>query len=74
LPDDGEDGDKDRGLLERLGELANDAIAVETLMGWDGEPCRCPACHCLRFRDMGDSTACSACRAGRHSRPPKQEE
>jgi hypothetical protein len=74
LPDDGEDVGMDRGLLDRLGELANEAIAVETLMGWDGKPCLCPACHCLRLREMGDSTACPECSAGRHSRPAKQEE
>jgi hypothetical protein len=64
LPDeDGEDG----GLLQELGELANEAILVETLMGWDGDPCLCQTCDCPRFRDRGDSTHCPDCCAGRHS-------
>ena len=57
--------DEDEGLLEQLGDLANDAILVETLMGWDGDPCLCEHCDCPRFRD-GGITDCPECAAGRH--------
>ena len=68
------DDDDDEGLLEELGDLANEAILVETLMGWDGDPCLCRECDCPRFRDMRDSTACSECSCARHSGPAGQEE
>ena len=59
--------DEDEGLLEQLGELATEAIEVETLMGWDGDPCLCQACTCERFRDSDDDGRCPDCRAGKHA-------
>jgi hypothetical protein len=59
--------DEDDGLLDELGELANEAILVETLMGWDGEACACEACNCARFRDGDQDGRCTLCRAGNHT-------
>ena len=50
------------------GASVEDVLLVETLMGWDGDPCRCPACACPRFLDGTDDTLCAACLAGDHWR------
>jgi hypothetical protein len=49
--------------------LVEDALLVETLMGWDGDPCLCPECACARFRDAPDDLRCAECRADRHWPP-----
>lgn len=59
--------DEDEGLLDELGELANEAILVETLMGWDGDRCRCEDCFCSEFLDGDPGPQCAACRKGDHS-------
>jgi hypothetical protein len=63
LPDEGEleAGGEDQGLVD-------DALLVETLMGWDGDRCECAACPCPRFRDGADDTLCGPCLAGDHWR------
>jgi hypothetical protein len=43
-----------------------DTLLVDTLMGWDGDPCLCIECACPRFRDGTDDGRCPDCRAGRH--------
>jgi hypothetical protein len=48
------------------GARVEDALLVETLMGWDGDRCECPDCACERFRDGTDATLCAACLAGDH--------
>ena len=60
--------DEDDGLLEELGELANEAILVKTLMGWDGDRCECPACACERFPFGTNGTMCAECIARDHWR------
>lgn len=45
-----------------------DMLLVETLMGWDGDRCRCPDCRCERFLDGTHETLCAACLAGDHWR------
>jgi hypothetical protein len=59
LPDEDEGGEDERNLVE-------EAIYVETLMGWDGDPCDCLDCACERFRDGGDDALCPECRLGDH--------
>jgi len=61
LPDDDED------LFEQLEEPAQDALLVEALMGWDGDPCLCADCDCPRFRDGEPDGRCAPCRVGDHS-------
>jgi hypothetical protein len=39
--------------------LVEDALLVETLMGWDGDPCRCAECACSRFLDVADARLCA---------------
>ena len=57
----------DDDLLEELGEQAEEALLVETLMGWDGDFCLCTECVCQRFRDDAPDGLCDPCRAGDHS-------
>lgn len=45
-----------------------DMLAVETLMGWDGDRCQCQVCACERFIDGADERLCAACLAGDHWR------
>ena len=58
--------DEDEGRLEELGELAREAIDVETQMGWDGDVCLCTDCVCQRFQDDAPDGLCDCCRAGDH--------
>ena len=48
--------------------LVEDALLVDTLMGWDGDRCACAECDCPRFQDTADDTRCGDCREGRHWR------
>ena len=41
-----------------------DALLVDTLMGWDGDPCRCVECACPRFLDGLDDALCGPCLVG----------
>ena len=59
LPD-----DDDR--LDELGDSVEDVLDVETLLGWDGDPCECSECECPRFRDGAEGARCPDCRAGSH--------
>ena len=47
-------------------DLVDEELLVETLMGWDGEPCRCRKCACPRFRESADEERCPECAQGRH--------
>ena len=49
------------------GAHVEDMLAVETLMGWDGDRCLCPDCVCERFRDGADDIQCGPCLQGEHS-------
>jgi hypothetical protein len=51
---------------EPFGHGVEDALLVEALMRWDGEPCQCTECECLRFVDEANETWCRDCREGRH--------
>ena len=51
---------------DELEELVADALATDALMGWDGAPCLCTDCDCLRFRDGTDPTRCPQCQVGDH--------
>jgi hypothetical protein len=55
--------DGDENVFEIEG--AANAIAVETLMGWDGDKCEC-ACQCPRFQDQSDDRRCTPCIEGEH--------
>jgi hypothetical protein len=55
--------DEDENVFEIDG--AANEIAVETLMGWDGDPCEC-ACDCPRFRDQPNDPRCTPCIEGEH--------
>jgi hypothetical protein len=55
--------DEDENVFEIDG--AANEIAVETLMGWDGDTCEC-VCDCPRFRDRSDDLRCRPCIEGRH--------
>ena len=48
--------------------LVEDALLVDTLMGWDGDRCECVECDCPRFQDTVDDKRCGDCREGRHWR------
>jgi hypothetical protein len=50
---------------DELEHLVEDELLVETLMGWDGDPCQFTECPCGRFRD-GPELLCLECREGRH--------
>jgi len=56
--------------MERDGEdqaHVEDMLEIETLMGWDGDRCRCTVCVCQRFLDGSDNEWCPECLAGDHS-------
>jgi hypothetical protein len=55
--------DEDENVFEIDG--AANEIAVETLMGWDGDACEC-ACDCPRFQDQPDDPRCTPCIEGEH--------
>jgi len=62
--------DEDENVFEIDG--AANEIAVETLMGWDGDPCKC-ACDCPRFADQSEDPRCTPCIEGRHWRHDGKE-
>jgi hypothetical protein len=51
-----------------IGPSIDDILLVDTLMGWDGEACRCPECVCPRFVDGSNVVLCASCLAGDHWR------
>ncbi len=51
---------------DELGPSVEDVLYVETLMGWDGDACRCLDCQCPRFLDGTDDEKCRDCFEGRH--------
>ncbi len=63
MPDDDE-----REIDGEDGARGEDMLAVQTLMGWDGDRCLCQDCACERFRDGVDDSLCTACLAGDHWR------
>ena len=63
MPDD-EELELDGGEQARIEE----ALLVDTLMGWDGDRCRCAECVCPRFLDGSNDTLCPECFAGDHWR------
>jgi hypothetical protein len=57
--------DEDEGGEDEREDLVHDALQVEALMGWDGDPCEC-TCGCKRFRAGDDDGLCPECRLGDH--------
>jgi len=50
---------------DELEHLVEEELLVETLMGWDGDPCECTECLCARLSD-GPELVCGDCKQGRH--------
>jgi hypothetical protein len=60
--------EEDELEIDQTSEEREDVLLVETLMGWDGDPCECD-CGCRRPVDDAGFDRCAPCREGRHFEP-----